>query len=126
VIFFPVLILADAAAMAHATDTINVLIIGDDRFLVELVVANLEPLTTDVIMLGESAQTHLTHLVGTTPWLIISDRPFVTDAKRRIFHLPFPFHAKILHAMVERLVPAAESVSMSSSGEITVRADDVY
>jgi hypothetical protein len=156
--YLSVTILPGAFGMAHVTNNINALIIGDDRFLVELVVANLQPLATDVVMLDDLttidfraldaslyagplvilalsqskhepvvvlAQTNLTYLVGTIPLLIISDRPFMADAKRRIFHLPFPFHATILHAMVERLMLTAEAAAKAHSAEITIRKDDV-
>lgn len=139
--------------MAHTTDSIHVLIIGDDRFLVDLVATNLLPIAADVVVLDEPtainftalsaglhacllvilalsqstqepvvvlAQTNLTHLVGTIPLLIISDRPFRADLKRRIYHLPFPFHANTLHAMVERLMAAAEAAAIAGSTESIV------
>jgi hypothetical protein len=116
----------------------RILLIGDNRFLVELVSTNLRPLVTEMILLHDQdemdaacpdeirsnsftlailalsqsrnepvvvlAQTNLTYLIGVIPLLIISDRPFPPDVKRRIFHLPFPFRANVLHKTVDDLL----------------------
>lgn len=119
----------------------QVLIIGDNHFLVKLVVTNLAPLAVDVIDLSECgnsaapgadarctcrvlllalsqsnnepvvilARTGLTHLVGTVPLLIISDRTFQADPERCIYHLPFPFRANALRQTVDHLLAGPAS-----------------
>lgn len=51
------------------------------------------------------ARAGLTHVIGSIPLLIISDRTFQADPERHIFHLPFPFSAEALRQQVADLLP---------------------
>jgi hypothetical protein len=126
----------------------HIVLIGDDRFLLELISANLTTMpvctlplfhhngaaptptiTADaslirlmVLALSCStnepvialAQVGLTSLIGVVPLLIISDRPFVADPKRNIFHLSFPFYAVSLRRCIAALLGEPASVSSNA------------
>lgn len=129
----------------------HIVLIGDDRFLLELIGANLTTLpvctlplfhhngaapaptiTADASMVRlmvlalscstnepviALAQVGLTSLIGAVPLLIISDRPFVADPKRNIFHLSFPFCAASLRRCIAALLgePASAPFNALSS-----------
>lgn len=129
----------------------QIVLIGDDRFLLELIGANLTTMpvctlplfhhngaapaptiTADasmirlmVLALSQSknepvialARVGLTSLIGAVPLLIISDRPFVADPRRNIFHFPFPFCADALRRCIAALLgePAGAPANAFSS-----------
>ena len=124
---------------AQTLPDLSIFLIGDSRFLLRLVSANLAPLAVEAILLGHGAdesiltrfnatdirtskllilalsrssnepvvvlaQAGLAQFIGVVPLLIISDRPFMADPARNIFHLPFPFGADALQQSVTDLL----------------------
>ena len=127
---------------AQTLPDLSIFLIGDSRFLLRLVSANLAPLAVEAILLGHGAdesiltrfnatdirtskllilalsrssnepvvvlaQAGLAQFIGVVPLLIISDRPFMADPVRNIFHLPFPFGADALQQSVTDLLARA-------------------
>ena len=66
-----------------------------------IVVALSSPSSEPVVELHRAA---LIEHVGQVPLLIISDKPFRTEASEAIRHLQFPFEIETLHERVEELL----------------------
>ncbi|MCP4600273.1 MAG: hypothetical protein GY847_07035 [Proteobacteria bacterium] len=72
---------------------------NDDLDLIILALSS--SLSEPIVMLSK---TRLTQHIAKVPILIVSDRPFASDANGRFFHMKFPFRANDLCTQVKGIL----------------------
>ncbi|CAG0946972.1 hypothetical protein ANRL1_03502 [Anaerolineae bacterium] len=64
------------------------------------------------------AKASLTSYVGQIPILIISDKPFLSDASTQIYHMDFPFTTSQLNVQVRRILQEEAPNSLVGSHDV--------